>query len=123
VRRPSWKWYWLAVLATIILVALYVDRRDLPGRYEGWLQVEQAIKTREAEAAALKQQVETLRQRVEDLESDPVAQERAIRRWSRKLREDEQVFHIELPEDAVLLQPGDAMPVPEAGEQEAEPPH
>ena len=93
------KGYWWALLLSVALVVVYVQRRDLQGRYEQYLESDADVQELAREVEALDQKVETTRQRVEELKDDPVALEAAIRRWSRKVKEGEIIYRIETPSE------------------------
>ncbi len=114
-KHTSYKWYWLAVLVTAVLCFTYVKQRKLEERYQGYQESEVAIQDLQRQVGQLQQQVEKGQERVQELASDPVEQEAAIRRWSRKLREGETVYHM----DVAPVEPAPA--ATPAGEHRTEP--
>lgn len=95
-NHTSHKWYFLSLLLVMTLCFWYVKQRNLEQRVQGHWESQEAVQALQVQVDALKNDVERGRQRVEDLASDPLEQEAAIRRWSGKLREDETVYHVEL---------------------------
>ncbi len=123
-RKPSGKWYWVALVAAVTLAALYVDRRELPKRYELNLESEEAIRDARDRGVALEASVEAARHRLQSLESNPLEREAIIRRTQRKLRPGEIVYRVEpLPEaaavhEAVAVQAdGDAKAAPKGDQR------
>ncbi|MBI2433059.1 MAG: hypothetical protein HYV26_09325 [Candidatus Hydrogenedentes bacterium] len=95
----------------IALCAAYVKQRDLEQRFQAYEDGEAAVRDLQVQVEQLEQQVQQGRQRIEDLATDPVEQEAAIRRWSGKLREGEVIYHVEVSPGAEVT-----LPAPPAGE-------
>jgi uncharacterized protein YlxW (UPF0749 family) len=105
------KWYFISLLLVMTLCVWYVKQRKLEERLQEHRDSQAAVQTLQAQVESLQQEVDHGKQRVQDLASDPVEQEAAIRRWSGKLREGEKVVHVEMapePEAApAALPPGE----------------
>jgi cell division protein FtsB len=93
--RRSRAWYWLSLLILVGLLAGYARYRDVQGQYRKYLEsgaevqrLREELESRRAEEARLQRSVENLR-------SDPVEWEAAIRRNQGLVREGEKVFRIE----------------------------
>lgn len=100
-NRFGRKWYWFSLIGVGLLCVLYVKQRNVEERIKSYRESEATVEELQAQVDALRLQVEEGRKRVEDLKKDPVEQEAAIRRWSRKLREGESYHHVQLkPEGA-----------------------
>jgi cell division protein FtsB len=94
-------WFWLILLLVAALTALYVQRRDLPGRYMDHQKSAAELTQARQSCAELEGKLEASRQRADHLGSDPTEIEGAIRRSKDLVREGETVFRIEkAPRDA-----------------------
>lgn len=88
-------WYWLVLVLVTAMTVLYVQRRDLPRRYLDYEQGMAELAEAQRQCAELESKIETSRQHAENLGSDPVEIEAAIRRSKHLVREGETVFRIE----------------------------
>jgi len=77
------------------LALAYAARRDLRGRYAAHQQSEDTVRQAGQQVEMLEEQLHQSRQRVEDLSTDPVEMEAAIRRIKRRVREGETVYRVE----------------------------
>mgnify|MGYP002412991844 CR=1 FL=1 len=88
--------YLFLVLIVAFLTAVYLERRDLLGRYiEHRTKQKQVNATRE-QCEDLKKEIDSSRRRVDNLGSDPIEIEAAIRRSKDLVREGEKVYRIEV---------------------------
>lgn len=94
-KKHSRVGYWFAVLLALGFVAAYAHVRDLPGRYQRHLERERAVKRAQEEHEALSLQRDREKQRADQLVTDPVEIESAIRQYKQRVRPGETVFHIE----------------------------
>ena len=100
-QRKS-RWYWLAVLAFVALLAAYARYHDLPGLYAGYRHSEREVRALEQRLESLKAEEEELKHSVEGLKKkDSLAVEAAIRSGRGLVREGETVYRVELPEDSL----------------------
>lgn len=87
--------YWLALATLIGAVAYYGHVRDLPGRFAEYQQRRQQVEALRDELHAKEMEKASLERRVQDLESDPVEIEAAIREAEKKVRQNETIYRIE----------------------------
>ena len=91
-------WYWAAVALFAIGLIAYARRHDIVGLYSGYRYSQKEVKQLEARLDDLRKEESALQQRVEDLDTDPLAVEKEIRRSKGWVREGEKVFRVELPD-------------------------
>ncbi len=91
--------YGMALLLIVALSAGYAYKRDLVSQYRKYQASQEEVNALEAEQNRLVEECSELDKRVENLGSDPVEIEAAIRRSKSLVRQDERVFRIELPEE------------------------
>jgi len=96
--------YIVVLVIALALVVAYVHKRDLRGKYEAYQESEKKVEASEHELSDLKSKLEKEEERLENLETDPLEIEAAIRRISHAVRKDEKVFRVE------------AVPEPESGQ-------
>ena len=90
-------WYWVAVVLFAAALVAYARRHDIVGLYSGYRYSQDEVKQLEARLDGLRKEESALRQRVEDLDTDPLAVESEIRRSIGYVREGENIFRVELP--------------------------
>lgn len=98
-QRSGKKWLVFAFVLVSGLLALYAYQRDLPGKYLSFQKSQSEVDALRSEKERLEEHSRLLQERVEQLNSDPVEIEAAIRRNRGLVREGEKVFQIELPEE------------------------
>ena len=105
-KKTSRSWYLLALLAVVVLSAAYAARRDLYGRYQGFIESEEAVSAAQTNLQELKTELDTSTTRVRELGADSLEVEAAIRRINRLVREGETVYHFEqAPEPEAQAEP------------------
>ena len=90
-------WYWLALVAVIGLLAVYAQRRDLPGVYRDYLKSEDRVRDLEDRMPGLEAEKLRLERSVDYLAGDPLELEAAIREGQGLVRDGETVYVIEMP--------------------------
>lgn len=89
---------WLLGVALVAAVGYgYAKQRNIHGRYLEFHNNEKQIEEVRVEIKELEKRVRAAKQRVENMESDPVEIEATIRRVRKLTRDGEVVFHIETP--------------------------
>ena len=115
--RASKGWYWLILLVTAVLTLLYVERRNLYARYREHVDMEMSVKQTQEQCERLEREAETARQHIQNLGTDPIEIEAAIRRSKDLVREGEKIYRIqEAPENMPQKKPA-AAPVPQRPER------
>lgn len=94
-KRTDYTWYWLTLALVCALALAYIQKRDLKGRYEAYLNTMETVSVQQAEVEALKSAVNDAQHRLKGMDSDPLEQEATIRRIKRLVREDEIIYRIE----------------------------
>ena len=87
--------YLLIVLLAVAFAAAYALHRDFYGLYCDYMQSEEEVRAAHVQAEALESTLDRSRQRVHDLDSNPLEKESAIRRTQHLVRPGEKVFQIE----------------------------
>ena len=93
--------YVLALMVSIVLVSWYTWNRDLYSKYANYQSGRTSVDELLSYNRSLTEQRDQLHAQVEGLSHDPVEIEAAIRRTRNLVREGEQIYRIELPEDAM----------------------
>ena len=78
-NKNSRRWYWLVLMLAISFAVFYIQQRDLPGRYRNQQQENKLLSEQRHEVRALELERDTTRRRVENLDTDPLEIEAAIR--------------------------------------------
>ncbi len=92
-------WYWLALLAVVVAVGLYVQRRDLGGQYRAYRASDENVRELGQRLEGMKSERESLEKTVKHLDDNPLELEAAIRRGKSLVREGETVYNVTLPDD------------------------
>ncbi len=95
--RMSGGWYWAAVALFAVGMIAFARRNDLLGLYSDYRYSQDVVKQLEARRDDLGKEESALRQRVEDLDRDPLAVETEVRRSKGLVREGEKIYRVELP--------------------------
>jgi cell division protein FtsB len=85
----------LFALVVFLSSALYVDHRDILGRYLAHREQLRSINATRQQCVDLQKEIESSRRRVEKLGSDPTEIEAAIRHTKDLVRQGEKVYRIE----------------------------
>jgi cell division protein FtsB len=94
--RKNGRITWLGAFVIALAVSLvWLWQRDLIGRYHEWHQREDALRAVRSEARQFAEDLEAARQRVRQLDRDPLEMEAAIRRIRRLVRPGETIYRIE----------------------------
>lgn len=80
-------------------MALYVERRDLYGRYLQYQQERDELQALQGQLDELNKEESRLKDHVGDLGTDPVEIEAAVRRSKHLVREGETIYRVETPGD------------------------
>jgi cell division protein FtsB len=91
-RNP---WYWLSVALMLTVAGAYAWKSDLYRRYHDHLRTEAEIQAAQDQVDQLRQNLEASRDRVQDLDSDPLEVEASVRRIKRWARPGERVYRME----------------------------
>lgn len=94
-KRTDYTWYWLTLALVCALALVYIQQRDLKGRYEAYQETMSTMSAQEQEVEALRTVVSEAQDRLKDMDSDPLEQEATIRRVKRMVREGEIIFRVE----------------------------
>jgi cell division protein FtsB len=87
---------YVVVVALVALVTvLYANRRNLLGRYLEHEVREDQISAGQQQCEELQKEIDSTRRRVENLDSDPLEIEAAIRRSKDLVRKGEKIYRIE----------------------------
>ncbi len=95
-KRTDYTWYWLALALVCVLALAYIWWHDLKGRYESYQETMETVSQQEQEVEDLRASVDAARDRVADMDSDPLEQEATIRRVKGLVREGEVVYRVEI---------------------------
>jgi cell division protein FtsB len=87
--------YVVAVLLVALVTVFYANRRNLLERYLEHGAREDQIGAEQQQCAELQKEIDSTRRRVENLDSDPLEIEAAIRRSKDLVREGETIYRIE----------------------------
>lgn len=93
------RWFWLALVVLVGLLAAYVQRRDLYRLHGNYVESEDEVERLHTRLEVLNQEEAELDKRVDGLDSDPLEMEAAIRRSKNLVRQGETIYRVELPED------------------------
>lgn len=91
--------YWITLCALMALMAVYAQRRDILGLYETYVHSEEQAQAFDSRLSRLEGEETQLRETVEDLDTDPLEVEAAIRRSKGLVRKGETVYRIEVPNE------------------------
>ena len=91
--RLNW-WYRGAVVALLIALGFYADRRDLMGLHLSYRDTVEKVQGSDATLAQLQEAETALRSKVEYLKNDPLEIEATIRAEKRLLREGETIYRV-----------------------------
>ena len=92
-------WYWLALLAVLVAVGLYVQRRDLAGQYRAYRASDENVRELRLRLDGMESERQALQKTVQHLDDNPLELEAAIRRGKSLVREGETVYNVTLPQD------------------------
>jgi len=87
--------YILILAGSVALSVMYLEQRALPQRYEAFQQSEGEISAAKEQIRALEEALAEERALAEDMESNPLEVEAAIRRIKRGVRDGEIMYHVE----------------------------
>jgi cell division protein FtsB len=99
-RRQSRWFYFLSLILAISLMYVYVQRRDLYGRYQQYQQERDEVKALRGQLDASSKEESRLKDHVVGLDKDPVEIEAAIRRSKHLVRDGETIYRVETPVNA-----------------------
>ena len=74
---------------------VYVDRRDLQGRYADYRRTVETVAVQQEEVQRLRETVANEKARADGMDENPVEQEATIRRVKRLVSEGEIIFRVE----------------------------
>lgn len=94
-KRTDLTWYWLTLALVTALALVYIDRRDLQGRYGDYRRTVTTVEEQRQEVELLRKTVAEEEHRAQGMDTDPVEQEATIRRVKRLVREGETIFRVE----------------------------
>lgn len=94
-KRTDNTWYWLTLALVTVLALVYIELRDLQGRYADYQRTVETVAEQRARVRQLRETVAAEKQRAEGMDSDPLEQEATIRRVKRLVREGEIVYRVE----------------------------
>lgn len=94
-KRTDYTWYWLTLALVCVLALVYIQQRDLKGRYEAYQETVNTVSAQEREVETLRTAVDEARDRLKGMDSDPLEQEATIRRVKRLVREGEIIYRVE----------------------------
>lgn len=97
-RKTDYTGYWLALALVCVLALVYIEWHDLGDRYETYQDTVQTVSEQRQDVKALESAVEDARNRLQDMDSDPLEQEATIRRVRGLVREGEIVYRVETPD-------------------------
>jgi len=89
--------YWSALVVVVGVCAAYVYHRDLARAWDKLRASEKSVEGLRQEQTDLQNQVDTLKDSVSGLSSDPVEVETSVRRNKNLVRQGERIYRIELP--------------------------
>jgi cell division protein FtsB len=88
--------YFLVALLAVLLAALYAGRRNLLGRYFEHQRQQEQVDAARKQCEDLRKEIDSSGRRVDNLGSDPLEIEAAIRRSKDLVREGEKIYRIEV---------------------------
>lgn len=94
-KRTEQTWYWLTLALVTALALVYVNKRDLQGRYTDYRRTVETVEVQRDEVARLRETVANEEARAHGMDQNPVEQEATIRRVKRLVREGEIIFRVE----------------------------
>ncbi len=94
-RKKRNPWYWLTVALMLTAAGAYAWKSGLYSRYHNHLRYETEIQAKREKVNQLREDLEANRDRVEDLDSDPLEVEASVRRIKRWVRPGERVYRME----------------------------
>lgn len=94
-KRTDHTWYWLTLALVTALALVYIDRRDLQGRYADYRRTVETVAVQQEEVQRLRETVANEKARADGMDQNPVEQEATIRRVKRLVREGEIIFRVE----------------------------
>jgi cell division protein FtsB len=92
-------WYWIGILALMAGIVYYADAKDIIGVHEDYVQSEVKLETLSTEVEDLEEKKDTLNREIKKLGADSFSMEKRIRLDGERVRKDETVYRIELPEN------------------------
>ncbi len=93
------RWYWLTLMAMLLVLAAYAYKRDLVGQYWSYRDSEIELDKLEQSYDSLEQEKQEKTGRVERLDDDPIEIEATVRQTKDLVREGETVYRIEKVDD------------------------
>ncbi|PCJ54117.1 MAG: hypothetical protein COA73_14570 [Candidatus Hydrogenedentota bacterium] len=91
-------WYWIALLVMIGGLTVYAQYYNIYGLYKGYRSGNQEKQVLQSRLIEVEQEKSSLLKHIKGFEGDPLTIEAAIRSTTGHVREDEMVYHVELPE-------------------------
>lgn len=91
-------WYWTGILALMAGIVYYADAKDIIDVHEDYVQSEVKLETLSTEVEDLEEKKATLNREIEKLGTNSFSMEKRIRLDGERVRKDETVYRIELPE-------------------------
>lgn len=102
-RRNRRTW-WIALTGVAVLTLGYAQQRDLHGLYEKYRHSQEKVGIQEFQLDRLTTDEAALHLRVEQLKSDPLEMEAAIRETRHFVRPGETIYRVLLPEETAPQQ-------------------
>lgn len=100
-KRTDNTLYWLTLALVTALALVYVDQRDLQGRYDDYRRTMDTVREQREQVRTLRETVADEQRRAEGMDRDPLEQEATIRRVMRRVREGEIIFRVEEQSETV----------------------
>ncbi len=94
-NKKGRRWYWVTLLLAVAFAVFYLEQRDLPGRYLNQQHEIGLLNEQREGLRKLENERDRVRRRVENLNTDPLEIEAAIRSRKRLVREGEVVYRLE----------------------------
>tara|TARA_R110001592_G_scaffold123537_6_gene331532 strand:+ start:1085 stop:1381 length:297 start_codon:yes stop_codon:yes gene_type:complete len=94
-KRTDLTWYWLTLALVTALALVYVQRRDIQGRYATYRRTMDTVQEQKQQVSTLRETVASEQRRAKGMDTDPLEQEATIRRVKRLVREGEIIFRVE----------------------------
>lgn len=99
--RHKSRWlYWISFILVALLLAVYVERRDLWGRFEKYRQDRNEIRALQSQLGSLVKEEQRRKGHVANLGTNPIEIEAAIRRSKHLVRPGETIYRVETPDGA-----------------------
>lgn len=92
--------YWLALMLLVVALAFYARHHDLKGLFSSYTYSEQEVQNLEERLESLQAEKIALEHNVEGLDKDRLTQEAAVRSSTGRVREDETIYKVEIPEES-----------------------